>query len=160
PLAGIITNAGTCLRMLNGDPPNIEGARETVRRTIRDGNRAADVIKRLRALYSKKEFTLEPVDLNEAAREVIALSLSDLQRNRVILRSELADDLPPVTCDRVQVQQVILNLLRNAADAMAGVEDRPRQLLIRTEREDAAVARVTVQDSGVGLDSQSMEKLF
>src|SRR5215472_10019778 len=83
PLSGIITNASTCLRMLSADPPNIAGARETARRTIRDGNRASDVITRLRALFSKKEFTLEPLDLNEATREVIALSLSDLQRNRV-----------------------------------------------------------------------------
>ncbi len=94
PLSGIITNAGTCLRMLDADPPDIDGARETARRTIRDGNRASDVITRLRALFSKKEFTLEPLDLNEATREVIALSMSDLQRNRVILQSELADDLP------------------------------------------------------------------
>src|SRR5262249_21510096 len=160
PLSGIITNAGTCLRMLNGNPPNLDGARETVRRTLRDGNRAADVIKRLRALYSKKEFTLEPVDLNEAMREVIALSLSDLRRNRVVPRSTLPADPPPVTCDRVQVQQVILNLLRNATDAMVGVEDRPRQLLIRTEREEGDCVRVTVRDAGVGLDRQSMEKLF
>ena len=75
PLSGIITNAGTCLRMLDADPPNIDGARETARRTIRDGNRASDVITRLRALFSKKEFTLESLDLNEATREVIALSL-------------------------------------------------------------------------------------
>ena len=127
PLSGIITNAGTCLRMLDGDPPNVDGARETARRTLRDGNRAADVISRLRALFSKKEFTLEPLDLNEATREVIALSLSDLQRNRVTLRSELAEDLPPVIGDRVQLQQVILNLLRNASDAMVGVDDRPRR---------------------------------
>ena len=160
PLSGIITNAGTCLRMLNGDPANVEGARETARRTLRDGNRAADVIKRLRALYSKKQFMSEHVDLNEAIREVAALSLNDLQRNRVILRSELAADLPPVTGDRVQLQQVILNLLRNASDAMAGVHDRPRDLLIRTEREDRDRVRVTVRDAGVGLDRQSMEKLF
>ena len=83
PLSGIITNASTCLRMLDADPPNVDGARETARRTIRDGNRASEVITRLRALFSKKEFTLEPLDLNEATREVIALSLSDLQRNRV-----------------------------------------------------------------------------
>ena len=128
PLSGIITNASTCLRMLDGDPPNVDGARETARRTIRDGNRASDVITRLRALFSKKEFTLEPLDLNEATREVIALSLSDLQRNRVILRSEFADDLPPVTGDRVQLQQVILNLVRNASDAMVGIDDRREQI--------------------------------
>src|SRR6266436_2038386 len=101
PLSGIVTNASTCLRMLTLDPPNIDGARETARRTIRDGNRASDVITRLRALFSKKHTLAERVHLNDAAREVIALSLSELQRNRVILRSELADDLPLVTGDRV-----------------------------------------------------------
>ena len=80
--------------MLDANPPNVDGARETARRTIRDGNRASEVVTRLRALFSKKEFTLEPLDLNEATREVIALSLSELQRNRVIVQSELADDLP------------------------------------------------------------------
>ena len=160
PLSGIITNAGTCLRMLDADPPNVEGARETARRTIRDGNRASDVITRLRALFSKKEFTLESLDLNEATREVIALSLSELQRNRVVLQSELADDLPNVTGDRIQLQQVILNLLRNASDAMVDVHDRPRQLLIRTEREDGDRVRVSVRDAGVGVDAQSMNKLF
>src|SRR6266446_5624181 len=103
PLSGIITNAGTCLRMLAAEPPNVEGARETAKRTIRDGNRASELIMRLRALFSKKESTNEPVDLNEATQEVIALSLSELQRNRVILRPEFADDLPVVTGDRVQL---------------------------------------------------------
>jgi PAS domain S-box-containing protein len=160
PLAAIITNASTCLRMLDADPADVDGARETARRTIRDGNRAADVITRLRALFSKKEGTFEPLDLNEVAREVIALSWSDLQRDRVVLRSELAGDLPAIAGDRIQLQQVILNLLRNASDAMAGVHDRPRQLLIRTEREDGDCARLTVRDAGVGLDPQSLDKLF
>jgi len=160
PLSGIITNASTCLRMLNADPPNVDGARETARRTIRDGNRASEVIARLRALFSKKEFTLESVDLNEATREVTALSLSDLQRNRVMLQFELADDLPAVRGDRVQLQQVILNLLRNASDAMAGVDDRPRQLRIRTELDAANRVRLTVQDVGVGFDPQNVDKLF
>ena len=160
PLSGIITNASTCLRMLDADPPNVDGARETARRTIRDGNRASDVITRLRALFSKEEFTLESLDLNEVTREVIALSLSDLQRNRVALQSELAEDLPTITGDRIQLQQVILNLLRNASDAMVGVHDRPRQLLIRTEREDGDRVRVSVRDAGVGVDPQSMNKLF
>jgi len=106
PLSGIITNACTGLRMLAADPPNVDGARETVRRTIRDGNRASEVITRLRALFSKKEATIESVDLNEATREVIALSLSELQRNRVILRTELASDLPVVKGDRVQPSKV------------------------------------------------------
>jgi PAS domain S-box-containing protein len=160
PLAGIITNAGTCLRMLAGDRPDIEGARETARRTIRDANRASDVITRLRALFSRKEFTLEPLDLNEAMREVIALSWSDLQRNRVVLQADLADDLPIVTGDRIQLQQVVLNLLRNAADAMVDVHDRPRQLLVKTARDDGDQVRVTVRDVGVGLDLQGMDSLF
>src|SRR5256712_9503679 len=160
PLSGIITNASTCLRMLAADPPNVEGARETARRTIRDGNRASEVITRLRALFSKKDATTESVDLNEATREVIALSLSKLQRNRVILRLELADDLPLVTGDRVQLQQVILNLLGNASDAMSAVDDRPRQLLIRTERDEGDRVRLTVQDAGVGFDPQAADRLF
>jgi C4-dicarboxylate-specific signal transduction histidine kinase len=161
PLSGIITNAGTCLRMLDTTPPNIDGARETARRTIRDGNRASDVITRLRALFSKREFTLEPLDLNEAAREVVALSSNDLQRNRIILQSELAHDLPVVTGDRIQLQQVILNLLRNASDAMADVQDRPRQLLIKTERDEHGDnARLTVRDAGVGVSPQSLDSLF
>jgi PAS domain S-box-containing protein len=160
PLSGIVTNASTCLRMLAADPPNVDGARETARRTIRDGNRASEVITRLRALYGKKEPTIESVDLNEATREVIALSLSELQRNRVILRPELADDLPPVTGDRVQLQQVILNLIRNGSDAMSSVDDRPRQLVIRTERDEGDRVSLTVQDAGTGFDPQAVDRLF
>jgi signal transduction histidine kinase len=160
PLSGIVTNASTCLRMLAADPPNVDGARETARRTIRDGNRASEVITRLRALFSKKEATIESVDLNEATREVIALSLSELQRNRVILRTELASDLPVVKGDRVQLQQVVLNLLRNASDAMSAVDDRPRHMVITTEREEGDRVRLTVQDAGVGLDPQAMDRLF
>lgn len=160
PLSGIITNASTCLRMLGTDPPNIEGAVETTRRTIRDGHRASDVITRLRALFGKKDPAAEPVDLNEAAREVIALASGELQRSRVMLRPELADDLPLVNGDRVQLQQVILNLLRNAADAMSGVEDRPRRLVIRTQRHEDDCVRLTVQDAGVGFAPEVAERLF
>ena len=160
PLSGIITNASTCLKMLATDPPNVDGARETARRTIRDGNRASEVITRLRALFSRKQPTAEPMDLNDAVREVIALSLSRLQRNRVIVRSELADDLPLVAGDRVQLQQVILNLLQNASDAMSDINDRQRRLLIRTERDESDRVRLTVQDVGVGLGPQAMDRLF
>jgi PAS domain S-box-containing protein len=160
PLASLITNASICLRRLNADPPNLDGARETAVRTIRDGNRASDVITRLRALYSKKEFTPEPVDLNDATREVVALYLSDLQRNRVILKSELADALPLVTGDRVQLQQVILNLVRNASDAMTSVDDRPRELVIRTEQEGVDRVRLSVKDAGLGFTREAADKLF
>src|SRR5580658_4750969 len=160
PLSGIVTNASTCLRMLAADPPNVEGARETARRTIRDGNRASEVITRLRALFSKKSVTIQSVDLNEATREVIALSLSELQRNRVIVLQELADGLPLVAGDRVQLQQVILNLIRNASDAMSAVDDRPRQLLIRTEPDEGDRVSLTVQDAGTGFDPQAVDRLF
>jgi PAS domain S-box-containing protein len=160
PLSGIITNASTCLRMLAAKPPNVDGALETARRTIRDGNRASEVITRLRALFARKDATAEPVDLNDATREVIALSTRELKRSRVLLKEELADDLPPVTGDRVQLQQVILNLLRNAAEAMSTVNDRPRQLVIRTEREEGDGERLTVRDAGVGFEPQGVDKLF
>lgn len=160
PLSGIVTNAGTCLRMLAADPPNVDGARETARRTIRDGNRASEVITRLRSLFSKKDAPTELVDLNEATREVVALSLSELQGNRVVLRMELVDDLPLVIGDRVQLQQVILNLLRNASDAMSGVDDRPRLLAIGTERDGDDSVRMSVRDTGIGIDPRNVERLF
>jgi PAS domain S-box-containing protein len=160
PLTGILTNCGTCLRILTSEPLNIDGAREAVRRTMRDGNRASDVISRLRALFSKNETAWEPVDLNEATREVIALSLGELQNSRVIVRTELADDIHLVTADRVQLQQVVLNLLRNALDAMKTIDDRPRDLLIRTEREEGDCVRLSVKDAGIGFDPQTTDKLF
>lgn len=160
PLSGIITNASTCLRMLDADAPNIEGARETVRRTIRDGNRASEVITRLRALFSHRDTMTESVDLNEATREVIALSVGELQSNQVIVRTELTDDLPPVSGDRVQLQQVILNLVRNAAEAMSDVADRPRQLVIRTAPDEGDQVRLTVQDTGVGFQPYDVDEIF
>jgi PAS domain S-box-containing protein len=160
PLSGIMTNAATCLRMLDGNPPDIDGARRTAHRTIRDSNRASEVIARLRALFSKREFTLERVDLNEAVREIVALSLSDLKRGGVALQVELADDLPTVAGDRIQLQQVVLNLLRNASEAMAGLRERQRHLRIWTRREDGGRVRVSVRDAGVGLSAQSLDSLF
>lgn len=160
PLSGIITNANTCLRMLASDQPNVEGACETARRTIRDANRAAAVITHLRALFARKETTAEPVDLTEVTQEVLVLCISDLQRKGTLLRHELAGDLPPVIGDRIQLQQVILNLLTNAADAMLAVDDRPRELGIKTELDTDGLVRVTVRDSGVGFDSRDADKLF
>jgi signal transduction histidine kinase len=160
PLSGIITNATTCLDMLGDDPPDLEGARVTVQRTLRDGNRASEVIKRLRAMFSRKQPTTEPVDLNDAAREVIALSSSELQICRVILRTDLDAGLPHVSGDRVQLQQVILNLILNATDAMRELDDRPRNLLVVTSPEGANHVRLSVRDSGVGIDPRNTEKLF
>jgi signal transduction histidine kinase len=146
--------------MLSADPPNIDGARETARRTIRDGNRAADVIARLRALFNKGDLLLEPMNLNDATREVVEMLSGDLERNEVILQLGLDENLPSVTGVRIQLQQVILNLIRNASEAMADVHDRPRYLAIRTELERAGHVRVSVKDAGVGLDSQNLHKIF
>ena len=154
PLSGILTNVATCLRMLDCNPPNIDGARQTVHRAIRDGSRASDVITRLRTLFSKKEVADEFVDLNEATREVITLSLSELQRNQVILQLEFADSLPTIKGDRIQLQQVVLNLVRNASEAMSDVDDMPRRLVIGTET-DGSHVRVRVQDSGIGFSCEA-----
>jgi PAS domain S-box-containing protein len=160
PLTGIITNCGTCLEMLMSDPQDLDGAQEAVRRTMRDGNRASDVVVRLRALFDRKESVLEAVDVNEAVREVLSLSRAELQRSGVTVRTELADNLQCVTADRVQLQQVVLNLLRNASDAMSTIDDRPKDLLIRTEREVSDGVRLSVRDAGVGFEPQSADKLF
>jgi C4-dicarboxylate-specific signal transduction histidine kinase len=160
PLSGIITNASTCMRMLDSEPPNVDGARETAKRTIRDGRRAADVISRLRALFTHKEAATELVDLNEATEEVIALSRPELERNGVITRTELAKRLPFVTGDRVQLQQVILNLLRNGSDAMSAVDDRPRELRFTTEVEEGNCVRLSVRDAGVGFEPQALDRLY
>ena len=160
PLSGIVTNVSTCQRMLANASPNIEGALETAHRTLRDANRASEVIKRLRVLFTKKDTTTESVDLNETAEEVLALSSSGLQRNQVVVRTELAEDLPLVTGDRVQLQQVVLNLLQNGADAMSKVDDRPRHLVIRTEQDEGDRVRLSVKDVGVGFGPQDAERLF
>jgi signal transduction histidine kinase len=160
PLAAIITNASTCLRLLGDDPPRLDAARETARRTIRDGRRAADVVSRLRALFAEGDSTSEAVDLNEAAQEVIALSLNELQRHRVTLRTELQQNLPPVSGDRIQLQQVILNLLLNGVQAMHNVDDRPRELTVRTELDEGERVRLTVRDVGIGFEAQDAERLF
>ncbi len=154
-----MTNANACLRLLAQSPPNIAAANETARRSIRDATRAADVIARLRALFQKQKAVREPFDLNEAIKEVIALTRRELQRGRAMLRTELASCIPFVDGDRVQIQQVMLNLILNALDAMSGVEDRARELVIATAFQEDEIS-VTVQDSGIGLEPQDQERIF
>jgi PAS domain S-box-containing protein len=160
PLSGVVVNANACLRWLAGDSPNLEEAREAVRRIVRDGKRAGDVIARIRALATKTATAKERLDLNEAVREVVAFAGDELRKNRVAVRTEFAPGLSPVWGDRVQLQQVALNLVMNAIEAMSSVEDRPRELIVRTQSDEAGQVQVTVQDSGRGLDPQSLERIF
>jgi signal transduction histidine kinase len=160
PLAGIVINANTCMRWLDGESPNLEGARGAAQRIIRDGKRAGEVIKRLRALFGKTGAANTPMDLNEAIREVLVLTRRELQRNMVAVRTLFDDELPRVMGDRVQLQQVVLNLIMNASEAMSGVEGRPRELIISTRPADVEKAQVSVKDSGVGLDAQEKERIF
>ena len=160
PLTGIITNCGTAVRMLSSEPVNVDGAREAMQRTMRDGNRASDVVARLRSLFSRRERMSEPVNLNEATQEVIALMHTTLQAQRVAVTTDLDDRLPLVDGDRVQLQQVVLNLIQNAVDAMAAVDDRPRALTITTRWEDGDRVCLHVKDVGAGFAGVAPEKLF
>jgi PAS domain S-box-containing protein len=160
PLSGVVLNGNACLRWLGGDSPNLDEAREAVRRIIRDGNRATDVIARIRALVRKTDEEKTRLDMNDAIHEVAALADGEVRKNRVALRMELAGDLPPVLGDRVQLQQVILNLVMNGVEAMSSVADRPRELLIRSRQHESDKVLVAVQDSGIGIDGQNLEKIF
>ena len=160
PLAAIVTNGNACLRWLAGDSPNLDEARETARRIIRDGNRAGDVIGRIRTLLRKTGTEKELLDMNQAVREVVALAEDEVRRNGVALRTELTGDLPPILGDRVELEQVVLNLIMNAIEAMSAIGDRPRELVVRTQSGEVDQVCVTVQDSGIGLDPQSMGRIF
>jgi C4-dicarboxylate-specific signal transduction histidine kinase len=160
PLSGILTNAGTCLRLLSADPPNMSTIAEAVRRLIRDAERANEIIRRLRATFSAKAPTMEKVDLNDAAREVITLSARELKNGGAAVQTKFADELPLISADRVQLQQVILNLLLNAVDAMANVRDRPRTVVVETSLQESGGVKFTVRDCGMGVDMKTVEKLF
>jgi PAS domain S-box-containing protein len=160
PLSGIVTNASACRRWLAGATPNLDEARDAVGRILRDGNRASDVITRIRALVRKADEEKAQLDMNHAIQEVAALAQGEVGRNRVALRMELAADVPPVLGDRVQLQQVILNLVMNGVEAMASVADRPRELLIYSRQHESDKVLVAVRDSGIGIDQQNLEKIF
>jgi C4-dicarboxylate-specific signal transduction histidine kinase len=159
PLSGIIINASACTRLLESEPANVAAARETARVALRAAERASKVITRLRTLFGQELGTHERLDLNEVTREAIAFSRNELSEYRVSIREALSGDLPAVQGDRVQLQQVILNLLLNAAQAMSDICHRPRLLTIRTEQK-AHQVRLSVQDVGVGFDSGQESRLF
>jgi PAS domain S-box-containing protein len=160
PLAGIVANGNACIRWLAGACPNLEEARDAAQRIVRDGKRAAEVLARIRALTRKAAPEMERLDLNDTIKEVVALAQGELRKNRVALRTELLDDLPPVFGDRVQLQQLVLNLFMNGIEAMSAVGDRPRELAVTTGNGERDQVLVTVRDSGVGLDPQGREHIF
>jgi C4-dicarboxylate-specific signal transduction histidine kinase len=160
PLAAVVTNANASLHWLAATPPNLDEVREAIRRIIRDGTRAGDVITRIRTLLKKGEPTRIPLDLNEVIQETVALTQPELARRKVSLQTELAPKLPRVKADRVQLQQVLLNLVVNALDSLSAVTDRPRVLRILTGPGGSEEVRVAVQDTGVGMDQEQSERLF
>jgi len=161
PLAAVVNNASACLRWLAAQ--NLEAARESATRVISDGHRAGEIIGRIRALTKKAPPQKDWLDINEIIREVIALAQSELQRNGVALETRLSDDvhyLPLILADRIQLQQVILNLIMNAIEAMSGAGDGPRELLVRSGTAESQRVLVAVRDSGPGLDPKSLNRLF
>jgi PAS domain S-box-containing protein len=160
PLAGIVLNGNASLRWLAGDPPNLHEAREATRRIVRDGQRAGDVITRLRSLFRRDGSANERLDMNEVIQEVIAITRGEVLKGGAIVRTRLATDLPLLSGDRVQLQQLILNLIMNAVEAMSGVEDGAREIVISTERNEGGEVLVSVQDTGVGLDAGGRESIF
>jgi signal transduction histidine kinase len=160
PLSGVVINGNTCLRWLAANPPNLDEAREAARRIVRDGKRAGDVVARIRALATKSSSNKERVNINEAIQDVVGLTRDEVRGKHVRLKTELADGLPPVMGDRVQLQQVLLNLVMNGVDAMSAVEGRARELVITAQNDEGGQVRVEVRDSGVGLNEDSIQKIF
>ena len=160
PLAAIVTNGDACMRWLAAEPPNLERARDSVTRIINEGSRASEVIKRIRALSKKASLQRSVLGINEVIQDVLGLVGTELVKNRILLSCNLKPDLPPVVGDRVQLQQVVLNLIVNGIEAMDGVRERPRELVIQSDLADTGLVSVTVRDSGVGLDPQQMERVF
>jgi C4-dicarboxylate-specific signal transduction histidine kinase len=160
PLGSIVVSGDVCLRWLAAKPPNWDEARQAVEAIIRDGTRASSVLVRIRGLLRRGERLRERSDVNYVIREVIALSDGELRRNGVSLRTEMRGDLPPVVVDRILLQQVILNLVMNAMEAMRAVSDRVRVLRIRAEEQPSGNIVVLVQDSGVGVDPAHLSRIF
>ena len=160
PLAAIVTNADACMVWLSNEPPNLEEARAAVESIAQDGTRASEVIQHIRAMFTKNTHERTRVRVNELIREVVALLQAGASKNQVELQTELASDLPPAVGDRVQVQQVIVNLALNGIEAMGAVIDRPRRLVIRSERQNSEELLVAVRDSGVGIDAKDFKRIF
>jgi len=160
PLAAVITNADACLNWLDRDPPDIDAARRSVEWIVEDGNRTSEVIKRVRALAKKTDIEKSLLDITDVANEALTLVQRELSSHGVVLKLTLAPDPPRILGDRVQLQQVIINLVINAVEAMESITDRPRQLTIRSGRHEADNVFLSVADSGVGIPEADAERMF
>jgi PAS domain S-box-containing protein len=160
PVAASVTNANAALRWLGAQPPELEEVRAAVGRIVRDGRRASDILSRIRGLVRKAPPRKDQLDVNETITDVLALTRAELRRHRIAARTQLTSDLPAVAGDRVQVQQVVLNLILNAIEAMGETDDERRDLLIVTELEEAGAVKIAVCDSGPGLPAEALARLF
>ena len=160
PLTSVVTNGNAAVRWLAADPPNFDEVRDAIQRIVRDGSRAGDVIARIRTLLRKEEPVAQLLDINDTIREIVALTQTESSRRGVALQMDLSPDLPAVTGDRVQLQQVLLNLIINAFDAVSAVTDRPRLVWVRTQAAEPRSILVAVEDSGVGIEPEHAAHLF
>jgi PAS domain S-box-containing protein len=161
PLAAIVTNGDACLRLLATDLPNLSETRKAVASIIRDATRAAEVVAHVRGLLKKSDVDRAPLDLGQVIRDVLVLVQPEVARHRIVLRTSVAEELPPVLGDRIQLQQVVLNLLTNAIEAMRDVADRSRELMVSAHRHEVgAGVRVVVDDTGVGFEEADVDRLF
>src|SRR6266404_2744815 len=159
PIAAAVTDANTCLRWLNRDQPDVEEAREAATRVVKDSTRAAEIISRTRLLFKKGAPLWELVDVNEIIRDIVALMRSEVTQHSISVRTELAEDVPQITGDHVQLQQVLMNLILNSIDAMKDV-DGTRELVICSQRGEDGQLMVSVRDTGVGLPPQQADQIF
>jgi C4-dicarboxylate-specific signal transduction histidine kinase len=160
PLAAVVTNADACMMWLSSDPPNLDEARVAVDSIAREGTRASDVVRHIRAMFMKATPERTKVQLNDLIREVGVLVEGAALRNQVLLQTELGADLPATMGDRVQLQQVIVNLILNGIEAMSDVAGRPRRLVIRSEMRNSDEVLVAVRDCGVGIAPQNEKRIF
>jgi signal transduction histidine kinase len=160
PLAALVTNAAAGLRWLAAQPPDMEEARQALGRIVKDGNRAGEVIGRIRALVKKAPPQKDWLDINEVILEVVSLTSSEVHKNGISLQTQLSNDLSPIQGDRIQLQQVILNLIKNAVEAMSGVAEGPRELRVSSGKDESQGVLVAVRDSGPGLDPETLARLF
>jgi len=160
PLGAVLGNAEACLRWLDRATPDLDAVRRSVEWIIDDGNRASEVIRRVRVLAKKTEIEKVPLDVNDVIREVVALVQRELTSHQASLRMELAPALPMILGDRIQLQQVMINLVMNGAEAMQSVTDRPREMVIRSAQDETEEVRVSVTDCGVGISAENADRLF